>query len=264
METSTVCHTTPEAVSAMDKTARADTTPAAPSGRKRVLVVEDDRNLQEALRYNLVAEGYEVMVAGDGGEALNLARKRKPDLIVLDLMLPVMGGLEVCRALRLDGSVVPILVLTARDAEVDRVVGLEVGADDYVTKPFSVRELLARISAHLRRVEMLKARREDSDKTELISVGGLEIDPASRSVHLHGKALALRPREFDLLVFMAARPSRVFSRDQLLQEVWGYDYAGDTRTVDVHVRWLRMKIEQDAANPERLQTVRGVGYRFSA
>jgi len=239
------------------------TSPGLDQPRKRVLVVEDDRNLQEALRYNLVAEGYDVTVAGDGGIALEKVRERKPDIIILDLMLPVMGGLEVCRALRRDGVIAPIVMLTARDSELDRVVGLEVGADDYVTKPFSVRELLARISAQLRRVEMLRSEKAELP-IETISVGGLEIDPAGRTARIDGRPLALRPREFELLTFLAGRPGRVFTRDQLLQEVWGFDYSGDTRTVDVHVRWLRMKIEDDAANPTRLQTVRGVGYRYSA
>ncbi len=234
---------------------------AAP--RKRILVVEDDRNLQAALRYNLAAEGYSVETAGDGAQALKLAREGEYDLVLLDLMLPVIGGTEVCRALRRDGNVVPILMLTARDSEVDRVVGLEVGADDYVTKPFSVRELLARVGAHLRRTDMLKSA-SDGTPVEVISAGGLTIDPAGRTVMLSGTEVQLRPREFDLLAHLAARPGRVLTREQLLEEVWGFDYAGDTRTVDVHVRWLRMKIEDDPANPRRLRTVRGVGYRFEA
>jgi two-component system alkaline phosphatase synthesis response regulator PhoP len=228
-----------------------------------VLVVEDDRNLLSALRYNLSAEGYTVDTSSDGAHALKQARELAPDLIVLDLMLPTMGGIEVCRTLRREGSVVPILVLTARDTEVDRVVGLEVGADDYVTKPFSVREFLARVSALLRRVEMLKAGGA-APAGERISAGALEIDVPSRSVRLNGAAISLRPREFELLAYLAARPGRVLTREQLLEEVWGFDYIGDTRTVDVHVRWLRMKIEEDPANPVRLQTVRGVGYRFEA
>lgn len=231
--------------------------------RNRVLLVEDDRNLQEAIRYNLVAEGYDVFVAGDGEQALNQARQHTPDLVVLDLMLPGIGGIEVCRSLRREGSTAAIIMLTARDSEVDRVVGLEVGADDYVVKPFSMRELLARVSAQLRRIEMLQSP-APSEEPDMIEAGGISIDRASRRVTVDGNDLELRPREFDLLSFLASRPGRVYSRDQLLQEVWGFDYAGDTRTVDVHVRWLRMKIEEDASNPRRLQTVRGVGYRFSA
>lgn len=235
--------------------------PSSDSGRKKILVVEDDRNLLAALRYNLAAEGYAVETAPDGAQALKMARENGPDLIVLDLMLPIMGGLEVCRVLRREGSVAPILMLTARDSEVDRVVGLEVGADDYVTKPFSVRELLARVGALLRRVEMLRSSGEEQ-APQRIAAGALDINPASRTVRLNGKEVPMRPREFDLIAYMAARPARVFTREQLLEQVWGFDYSGDTRTVDVHVRWLRMKIEDDPANPRRLQTVRGVGYRF--
>lgn len=230
--------------------------------RNKVLLVEDDRNLQEAIRYNLVAEGYDVFVAGDGEQALAQARQHIPDLLVLDLMLPGMGGIEVCRTLRREGSTTAIIMLTARDSEVDRVVGLEVGADDYVVKPFSMRELLARVSAQLRRIEMLQSP-GPSEQPDVIDAGGISLDRGSRRVTVDGKELDLRPREFDLLAFLASRPGRVYSRDQLLQEVWGFDYAGDTRTVDVHIRWLRMKIEEDASNPHRLQTIRGVGYRFS-
>lgn len=237
-----------------------DTTVAT---RSKVLLVEDDRNLQEAIRYNLVAEGYEVFVAGDGEKALSLARTHRPDLLVLDLMLPQMSGMEVCRALRRDGITSSVIMLTAKDSEADRVAGLEVGADDYVVKPFSMRELLARVSAQLRRTAILR-RSTDASETDIIEAAGISIDRAARRVTLLGKEVDLRPREFDLLAFLAARPGRVYSRDQLLQEVWGFDYSGDTRTVDVHVRWLRLKIEDDPSSPVRLQTVRGVGYRFSA
>lgn len=228
-----------------------------------MLVVEDDRNLLAALRYNLAAEGYSVETAQDGAQALKMARENPSDLILLDLMLPIMGGLDVCRALRREGNIVPVLMLTARDSEVDRVVGLEVGADDYVTKPFSVRELLARVSALLRRVEMLKVTAIE-ERPKKIAAGALEIDIDGRTVRLSGREIPMRPREFDVLAYMAARPGRVLTREQLLEEVWGFDYAGDTRTVDVHMRWLRMKIEEDPANPRRLQTVRGVGYRFES
>ncbi len=241
---------------------RVDSVSASPEAvRRRVLLVEDDRNLQAALRYNLVAEGYAVEAVADGAQALKSAREAPPDVLVLDLMLPSIGGLEICKALRREGSTVPILMLTARDAEVDRVVGLEIGADDYVTKPFSVRELLARVSALLRRVDMLKSGEAEAPG-ERIAAGSLEIDVAARTASLNGKPLQLRPREFDLLAHMAARPHRVLSREQLLEVVWGFDYAGDTRTVDVHIRWLRMKIEDDPTNPRRLLTVRGAGYRF--
>lgn len=235
--------------------------------RNKVLLVEDDRNLQEAIRYNLVAEGYEVTVAGDGNTALSLARAERPDLLVLDLMLPGISGIEVCRLLRREGSTASIIMLTARDSEADRVAGLEIGADDYLVKPFSMRELLARVSAQLRRTAVLSAVSTSdatSDDRKVIEAGDVRIDLAARRVVIDGVEVELRPREFALLAYLAARPGRVYSRDQLLQEVWGIDYAGDTRTVDVHVRWLRMKIEKDPSAPVRLQTLRGVGYRFSA
>ncbi len=233
------------------------------SDRKfKILVVEDDRTLREALRYNLVAEGYEVLVADDGGEGLVSARQYSPDVIVLDLMLPGLSGLEVCKAVRGDGSIVPIIMLTARDAELDRVGGLESGADDYVTKPFSMRELLARVGVQIRRMAMLKSVSQ-STADQVIDLGNLVINRGSRGVTLDGKQLDLRPREFDLLAHLAANPGRVYTRDQLLQDVWGFEYSGDTRTVDVHVRWLRLKIEKDPSKPTLLGTVRGVGYRIS-
>ena len=177
-------------------------------------------------------------------------------------MLPSLSGVEVCKALRRDGSIVPVIMLTARDSEIDRVGGLESGADDYVTKPFSMRELIARVGAQIRRTEMIKFVSKSS-VDQLIVLDDLEINRASRDVTLRGKSLDLRPREFDLLAQLAANPGRVYSRDQLLQEVWGFEYSGDSRTVDVHVRWLRIKIEEDPANPKILSTVRGVGYRIN-
>lgn len=236
---------------------------SAISDRKfKILVIEDDRTLREALRYNLVAEGYEVLVADDGGVGLISARQDGPDVIVLDLMLPSLSGLEICKAIRRDGSIVPIIMLTARDSELDRVGGLESGADDYVTKPFSMRELLARVGAQIRRMDMLKSVSQ-STADQIIDLGNLVINRGSRGVTLDGKQLDLRPREFDLLAHLAANPGRVYTRDQLLQDVWGFEYSGDTRTVDVHVRWLRLKIEKDPSKPTLLGTVRGVGYRIS-
>jgi DNA-binding response OmpR family regulator len=236
---------------------------SAISDRKfKILVIEDDRTLREALRYNLVAEGYEVLVADDGGVGLVIARQDGPDVIVLDLMLPSLSGLEICKAIRRDGSIVPIIMLTARDSELDRVGGLESGADDYVTKPFSMRELLARVGAQIRRMDMLKSVSQ-STADQIIDLGNLVINRGSRGVTLDGKQLDLRPREFDLLAHLAANPGRVYTRDQLLQDVWGFEYSGDTRTVDVHVRWLRLKIEKDPSKPTLLGTVRGVGYRIS-
>ena len=232
--------------------------------QSRVLVVEDDLTLLETLEYNLVGEGYEVITAADGLTALEVAREKQPDLIVLDLMLPHLDGFEVCRTLRRETNV-PILMLTARTDEVDRVVGLEVGADDYLTKPFSMRELLARVKALLRRVRLIRAEmagEQDLSKTEQLTFGDLVIDLDRREVLVEGEALRLKPKEFDLLVFLARHPGMALSRDLLLERVWGWDYGGGSRTVDVHVRWLREKVEADPANPERIVTVRGVGYCF--
>lgn len=228
----------------------------------KVLVVEDDKTLLEVLKYNLAKEGYEVATAGDGVKALDTARSVKPELVILDIMLPGLDGLEVCRILRKE-STVPILMLTAKTEEVDRVVGLEIGADDYMTKPFSMRELLARVRAMLRRVEML--RREATDAVSappLIRAGDIEIDVARHTVTCGSRTIDVSPKEFELLAFLASNPGHVFGRAHLLEQIWGYDFEGDTRTVDVHVRWLRQKIEADPANPAHIITVRGVGYKF--
>jgi len=229
----------------------------------RILIVEDDATLLDVLKYNLLREGYGVLTAVDGVQALEVARSDKPDLVVLDIMLPKLDGLEVCRILRKDMTV-PILMLTAKTEEIDKVVGLELGADDYLTKPFSLRELLARIRAMLRRVEMV--RQEALPKQEAvpqtIKIADLEIDFARHQVSRSGLALDLSSREFDLLAFLVRNRGQVFSRDHLLEKVWGYDYAGDSRTVDVHIRWLRQKVEDDPAHPRHLLTLRGVGYKF--
>ncbi len=224
----------------------------------KILVVEDDRNLLDTLKYNLAREGYEVTTATDGILAVDTARREKPDLLLLDVMLPGMDGFEVCRILRRETNI-PILMLTAKAGETDRVVGLEIGADDYLTKPFSVRELLARVRAMLRRARMNAPAPEIP---ALIKAGDIEMDTARHSVTRSGQTLELTPKEYDLLAFLAANKSLVFSREQLLDRVWGYEYAGDTRTVDVHVRWLRQKIEPDPANPTHLITVRGAGYKL--
>jgi DNA-binding response OmpR family regulator len=226
----------------------------------RVLVVDDEATLVDTIRYNLRREGYEVHVASEGNEALKLARASAPDLVVLDLMLPGLDGLELCRQLRRE-STVPILMLTAKDDEVDKIVGLEVGADDYMTKPFSMRELLARVRAMLRRSRMTQ-QAADADTAQVVRSGDLEADPLQRKVTLGERTLQLKPKEFDLLVYLMQQRGRVLTRDQLLEKVWGYTFGGDTRTVDVHIRWLREKIENDASSPRRLETVRGVGYRF--
>ena len=225
----------------------------------KVLVVEDDKNLLEAIRYNLSRESYQVVAALDGAEALEIARRETPELIILDLMLPRLSGLEVCRILR-NEMTVPILMLTAKAEEVDRVVGLEIGADDYMTKPFSMRELLARVRAMLRRADMSRAKTDDEH--ESLQVGDLIIDIGRHQVLYRGSPLTLTAKEYDLLVFLGRNKGFVFSREQLLDKVWGYDYAGDTRTVDVHVRWLRQKIEADPAHPRNLMTVRGAGYKL--
>ncbi|MEJ2212388.1 MAG: response regulator transcription factor [Anaerolineae bacterium] len=232
--------------------------------RDRILVVEDDLTLLETLDYNLAGEGYEVITAADGLAALEVARAEEPDRVVLDLMLPRLDGFEVCRILRRETSV-PILMLTARTDEVDRVVGLEVGADDYLTKPFSMRELLARVKALLRRVRLIReevAAERSVSGTEQLAFGDLVMDLDRHEVLVRGQVLDLKPKEFDLLLFLTRHPGMALSRDLLLERVWGWDYAGGSRTVDVHVRWLRQKIEADPANPERIVTVRGVGYCF--
>ena len=229
----------------------------------KVLVVEDDRTLLDVLKYNLAREGYGVVTATDGARAVELARSEHPALIVLDIMLPSLDGFEVCRILRREMTV-PILMLTAKAEEIDKVVGLEIGADDYMTKPFSMRELLARIRAMLRRTEMMKQEMLSSKEVapSVVRAGELELDPARHRVSSGGSILGLSPKEFDLLALLMSNPGRAFSRDYLLDRVWGYDYAGETRTVDVHVRWLRKKIEADPAHPHHLLTVRGVGYKF--
>ena len=211
------------------------------------------------LKYNLQKDGYDVVAAVDGAEALETTRKVKPDLIILDVMLPVMSGFEVCRIMRKEMTV-PILMLTAKTEEMDKIVGLEIGADDYLTKPFSMRELLVRVRAILRRTRMTVS--ESTVDETILRIKDLEIDPARHRVLLRGTLLELTPKEFDLLAFLARNKGFVFNREQLLEKVWGYDYTGDTRTVDVHIRWLRQKIETNPQKPEYLITVRGTGYKL--
>lgn len=222
---------------------------------KKILLVEDDKTLLDVLRYNLEREGYQIVTSTDGAEALKVFRTLSPDLVVLDIMLPGLDGFEVCRILRQESSV-PVLMLTARTQEIDRVLGLEFGADDYMTKPFSIRELIARTKAILRRSE---AQVEATNK--LIS-GDLVIDLKEHQARLGDKEIALSPKEFELLSYLIRHRKRVFSRDYLLEKIWGYDFEGDDRTVDVHIHWLRQKIETDPSRPERLLTVRGFGYKF--
>jgi len=222
---------------------------------RTILVVDDERILRETLAESLEVEGFTVVQAADGREAVSLFRRSHPDLILLDLMLPELSGTEVCRIIRAESGV-PILMLTAKSAELDKVVGLELGADDYVTKPFSFRELLARIRALLRRSEQ---QAQVSD-TETVELGEVKVDLAGRRLLRGAEVLPVKPKAFELLAFLIRNAGHVFTRDQLLERVWGYDYAGETRTVDVHVHWLRAQIEDDPANPVYLETVRGVGY----
>jgi len=228
-----------------------------------ILIVEDEPSLRETLSYNLSRLGYRADTAVDGKSAIEAARRLLPDLIVLDIMLPVLDGFEVCRILRQEMSV-PIIMLTARDEEIDRVIGLEIGADDYLTKPFSMREFQARVKAQLRRVRLEREKAESTspDKKEILQFDDLTLDMARREVRLDDKPLPLKPKEYDLLLFMARHRGHVLSRDLILERVWGWDFSGDSRTVDVHVRWLREKIEQNPAKPDRIVTVRGAGYRF--
>ncbi len=226
----------------------------------KILVVDDERILLDTLRYNLSKAGYEVTTAADGEAALRVARQESPDLVLLDVMLPKLDGFDVCRTLRQESSV-PILMLTARVEEADKIIGLELGADDYLTKPFSMRELMARVKAMLRRVDMSHSDIEPAADNALRE-GNLEIDLVSHRASLAGNPLHLKPKEFDLLAYLMRFRGQAFTRDQLLQQVWGYDYAGDTRTVDVHIRWLREKVEADPSSPQLIETVRGVGYRF--
>jgi DNA-binding response OmpR family regulator len=232
----------------------------------KVLIVEDDPTLLETLEYSLKRQGYAVYTAADGRVALEVARQERPDVLVLDVMLPGLDGFEVCRILRREMSV-PILMLTARADEVDKIVGLEVGADDYLTKPFSMRELVARVKALLRRVRLIREElsvEPDAADTpgETLPFGDLTVDLTRREVTRQGDLLHLKPKEYDLLVFLARNRGIVLSRDLILERVWGWDFDGGSRTVDVHVRWLREKIEPDSASPTRIVTVRGIGYRF--
>jgi two-component system response regulator RegX3 len=230
----------------------------APTAKKRILVVEDEDAIRETLRYNLAREGYTVLEAATGPDALAMARAERPDLILLDVMLPGLSGIEVCRVLRQESST-PILMLTAKGSEVDKVVGLQLGADDYVTKPFSFNELLARITALLRRSEMSG---RPAGVAEIEEFDGFKIDRAARTIHVDGTELRLAPREFDLLSLLLLNSGRVMSRQAIIAAVWGNRFYGDPKTVDVHVRWLREKFEPFAQMPFRITTVFGVGYRL--
>ena len=228
-----------------------------------VLVVEDDRAILEALAYSLRREGHTVLTSEDGVSGLRHAREDEPDLIVLDLMLPRMSGIDVCRIVRSEGPV-PIVMLTARDAEGDKVAGLNLGADDYVTKPFSMRELMARVNALLRRDRLSRdASEPDVVHGVTLTAGDITLDTLAHEVRRSDVVVALRPKEYELLEYLLRHPNHALTRDQILETAWGYLYGGGTRTVDVHVRWLREKLESNPAVPERILTVRGVGYKLA-
>ncbi|MDA1010487.1 MAG: DNA-binding response regulator [Chloroflexi bacterium] len=236
-----------------------------------VLVVEDDEAIREAVAFNLKRDGHEVLTASDGAEGLARAREASPDLVVLDVMLPRMSGLDVCRLLR-EETPIPILMLTARDAEADVVQGLDLGADEYVTKPFSMRELRARVTSLLRRDQLSRdagpaattggGTDYGEGANEDVVIGGIGLSPSRHEVSREGVTVSLRPREFALLEFLMRHPGQVFTRDVILERVWGMSYPGETRTVDVHVRWLREKLEEDPSQPRHIITVRSVGYKF--
>jgi two-component system, OmpR family, response regulator RegX3 len=230
---------------------------ATPRAGRTILLVEDETTLLETLAWNLERDGYGVVMAEDGRAALDRFREIRPDLVLLDLMLPGIPGTEVCRIIRQE-SETPIIMLTAKDSEIDKIVGLELGADDYVTKPFSLPELQARIRALLRRSEA----RVTVAGPSVVDLGRIQVDVAGHRILRQGEELPVRPKAFELLAFLLAHPGQVFTREQLLEHVWGYDYAGETRTVDVHVHSLRALIEEDPATPRFLHTVRGVGYVF--
>ena len=231
--------------------------PPTVSEAARVLVVEDEEALADSVRYNLEREGYAVVVASDGRRALERFRAEKPSLVILDLMLPEVSGLDVCRAIRAESDV-PIIMVTAKDSEADKVAGLELGADDYVTKPFSMRELVSRVRANLRRVRPAPVAASE----EILSGGPVTLDVSRHEVSVHGEDSPLPPKEFELLETFLRRKGRLLTREFLIEEVWGPDYFGDTRTLDVHVKRLRRKIEDDPHAPRHLQTVRGLGYKF--
>ena len=227
---------------------------------KTILVVEDDPNIQEALRYSLEKENYRLILADDGDLALTLAQNHSPDLILLDIMLPGMDGLTVCKRIREENNV-PIIMLTAKTEEIDKVLGLELGADDYITKPFSMRELIARIKVQLRHSSS-KNGTTKANATDILNFGNLVVDTYSYTAKLNDVQLNLRPREFNLLTFFMRNKGKALTRLQILEALWGHDYIGDTRTVDVHISWLRQKLETNPEKPLRIFTVRGIGYRF--
>lgn len=234
---------------------------------KKILIIEDEKTLQETLVYNFLKEGYQVKSAGDGSAGLQIAREWKPDLVLLDVMLPKMNGFEVCKALRPETDI-PILLLTARAEEIDRVIGFEIGADDYIVKPFSMRELIARVKTRLKVYQRINLPPEETatnnEPADEIVIGNLVIDQKRHEIRLDDIVVPLKPKEMDLLCFLVENKGRAMSRETILEKVWGWDYIGGSRTVDVHIRWLRSKIEADPSKPTRLITVPGLGYRFES
>jgi len=228
---------------------------------KTVLIVDDEKNIVDILSFNLIREGYDILCAYDGREGLELALQKNPDLILLDIMLPYMDGFEVCREFRKKNNLTPIIMLTAREEEEDKIFGLELGADDYIAKPFSIRELLARVKTNIRRSASAEAAPREGSST--LSFGELTIDTDSKNVFKNGKPLELSLREYELLTFLASNPGTVFSREELLEKVWNYKYYGDLRAVDVAVKRLREKVETRPSEPEYIMTRRGAGYYFN-
>ena len=224
---------------------------------EKILIIEDEENILEAVKYTLTQEGYDVFTSVDGEDGLEKAQEIKPDLVLLDVMLPKMDGFEVCRILRKDLEM-PVFMISAKTEEIDRVVGLEMGADDYITKPFSMRELVVRVRNSLRRAAL----NPQVDELEILKFGELEIHLTSHMAIVSGEEVSMKPKEFDLLYLLASHKGRAFTRDQILQRLWDDEYIGDVRTVDVHVRWIREKIEVNPSRPEKLLSIRGVGYRF--
>ncbi len=229
---------------------------------EKILVVEDELSISTLLKFNLEKAGYNVLTAMDGREGLEAARKESPALILLDLMLPGMDGMEVCKTLRMEKNNTPILMLTAKDEELDKILGLELGADDYMTKPFSPREVVARVRAIMRRTRHSST--PETSEEQVLLVGPLQIYPEKYEAVFYNKKLELTPKEFELLLYLAKNQGRVMTRDQLLNAVWNYDYVGDSRIVDVHISHLREKIEEDTKQPKHIKTVRGLGYKFEA
>jgi len=226
---------------------------------EKILLVDDEEAIVDSIEYALKQEGFDIVKAYDGQEALQKVQLDKPNLMVLDLMLPALSGLDVCRILRREKNEIPIIILTAKGEEIDRVIGLEVGADDYLIKPFSIRELTARIRALLRRSKTIEG---EGKAPEIHQYGDLVLNLTEHKVSIKGNMIELSPKEFKILAMLMSSPNKVFSREDLLEQVWGLDFYGDTKTVDVHIRWLREKIEDDASNPRYVQTVRGFGYRL--